>query len=196
MTPFDKFEPQLQVVRDNIYYAWRESDGVHFQIWTAAIKQDGTGWQWTKRTSSPYDKHNPQFQVDGDKVYYAWHEADGSDFRKARYQIWTSDMNLDGTGWRAIQRTMGNFDKYTPPTTGFRGENLLCLGRIGRKKTSDLDGRSESGRTGWKAEKRTSSPYGKYDPQFQIVGSRIYYVWHEDHGPTEPIWAAEEVIRK
>jgi hypothetical protein len=48
--------------------------------------------------------------------------------------------------------------------------------------------------TGWKSERRTKSPYGKYDPQFQIVGNKIYYVWHEDHGPVEPIWVAEEIV--
>jgi len=46
--------------------------------------------------------------------------------------------------------------------------------------------------TEWKAQKRTKSPYGKYDPQLQVVRNKIYYVWHEDHGPTEPIWVAIE----
>ena len=46
--------------------------------------------------------------------------------------------------------------------------------------------------TEWKAQKRTKSPYGKYDPQLQVVRNKIYYVWHEDHGPTEPIWLAIE----
>jgi hypothetical protein len=49
--------------------------------------------------------------------------------------------------------------------------------------------------TGWKSEKRTTSPYGKYDPQFQIVRDRVYYVWHENHGPTEPIWVAVETLK-
>ena len=48
----------------------------------------------------------------------------------------------------------------------------------------------------WRAEKRTDSPYGKYDPQFQIVGNRVYYVGHEDHGPTEPIWIAMETLMR
>ena len=194
MTPFDKYEPQFQVVRDKIYFAWRESDGVHFQLWTASINRDGTGWQSTKRTSNPYDKHNPQFQVSGDKIYYAWHEADGSDFRKARYQIWTSHMNMDGTGWRATQRTMAGFDKYTPQLQ-VTGEKIYYVWEESDGKNRQIwtavvnqDG------AGWKAEKRTKSPYGKYDPQFQVVGNRIYYVWHEDHGPKEPIWVAEESI--
>jgi hypothetical protein len=196
MTPFDKFEPQLQVVSDNIYFAWRESDGVHFQLWTAAVKRDGTGWLSTKQTSSPYDKHNPQFRVNGDKVYYAWHEADGSDFRKARYQIWTAHMNIDGTEWRAIQRTMAGFDKYTPQLQVAGGKIYYVWEESdGKNRQIWTAGVNQDG-TGWKAGKRTKSPYGKYDPQFQIVGNRIYYVWHEDHGPKEPIWVAEESVAK
>jgi hypothetical protein len=192
MTPFDKYEPQLQVVRDKIYFAWRESDGVHFQLWTAAINRDGTSWHSMKRTSSPYDKHNPQFQVHGDKVYYAWHEADGSDFRKARYQIWTAHMNMDGTEWQAIQRTVSGFDKYTPQLQVAGGKIYYVWEESdGKNRQIWTAGVNQDG-TGWKAEKRTKSPYGKYDPQFQIVGNRIYYVWHEDHRPKEPIWVAEE----
>ena len=113
-TPFEKFEPQLQVVGGKIYFVWREFNESHFQIWTAVINRDGTGWQAVKRTDSPYDKHNPQFQISGGRIYLAWHEADGPDWQKARYQIWTAEMNIDGTGWRATKRTTSPFDKYTP----------------------------------------------------------------------------------
>ena len=50
--------------------------------------------------------------------------------------------------------------------------------------------------TGWQGEKRTRSQYGKYDSQFQIVGNRVQYVWHEDHGPAEPIWVAVEIPKQ
>jgi len=197
MTPFDKFEPQLQVIEDKIYFTWRESDGVHFQLWTAVIHRHETDWQSTKRTSTPYDKHNPQLQVIGDKIYYAWHEADESDFRKGRYQIWTSHMNIDGTGWRAIQRTMAGFDKYTPQLEGAGGKiSYVWEESDGKHRQIWTAGANRDG-TGWKAEKRTKSPYGKYDPQFQIVGGKTYYVWHEDHGLLkEPIWIAGESVAK
>jgi len=70
------------------------------------------------------------------------------------------------------------------------GMNMMVLFDKIFTAEMNIDGR------GWKAEKRTKSPYGKYDPQLQIHGSRIYYVWHEDHGPIEPIWVAEEMIAK
>jgi len=194
-TPFDKFEPQLQVVGDKICFVWREFDGSHFQIWTAVMKRDGSAWEAVKRTSTPFDKHNPQFQVNGGRIYFTWHEADGPDWRKARYQIWTAEMNVDGTGWQATKRTTNPFDKYTPQLQ-LHGEKIYYVweesdGKY-RQIWTALTGKDG---TGWRAEKRTTSPYGKYDPQFQIVGDKVFYVWHEDHGPTEPIWVAVETLK-
>jgi hypothetical protein len=194
-TSFDKFEPQLQVTDDKIYFAWREFDGSHFQIWTGVMNRDGTGWQAGKRTHSPYDKHNPQFQISGGRIYLTWHEADGPDWRKARYQIWTAMMKVDGTGWQANQRTIAGFDKYTPQLQ-VTGEKIYYVWEESDKKHRQIwTALTNKDGTGWIAEKRTRSPYGKYDPQFQIVGDKVYYVWHEDHGPTEPIWVAVETLK-
>jgi len=191
-SPYDKFEPQLQVVGDKIYFVWREFDGSHFQIWTAVMNRNSTGWQAVKRTNPPFDKHNPQFQVDGGKIFFAWHGADGSDFQKARYQIWTAGMNIDGTGWQAIQRTGTPLDKYTPQLQ-VKDDKIYYVWEESDGKYRQIWTASvKKDGTGWKSEKRTKSSYGKYDPQLQIVGNKIYYVWHEDHGPIEPIWVAEE----
>jgi hypothetical protein len=195
-SPYDKFEPQLQVIGEKVYFVWRESDGTHFQIWTAVMDRDGTGWQATKRTTSPYDKHNPQFQVSGDKIYYTWHNADGPDFRKARYQIWTAGMNVDGTGWKAIQRTNTPFDKYTPQLQVVGDKIYYVWEESDGKHRQIWTAVTNRDGTGWRTEKRTRSPFGKYDPQFQIVGNKIFYVWHEDHGPKEPIWVSEEELFK
>ena len=192
LSSFDKFEPQLQVVGDKIYLVWREFNGSHFQIWTGVMNRDGTGWEAVKRTATPQDKHNPKFKVDEVKIYFTWHEADGPDWRKARYQIWTAQMSIDGTGWQAIQRTNTPFDKYTPQLQVY-GEKVYYVWEESDGKYRQIwtavvnkDG------TGWGPEKQTRSPYGKYDPQFQIVGNKVYYVWHEDHGPTEPIFVSIE----
>jgi hypothetical protein len=194
-TQFDKFEPQLQVLGDKIYFVWRESDGSHFQVWTAVMNRDETGWQAVKQTSSPQDKHNPQFQINGGRIYLTWHEADGPDWRKARYQIWTATMNMDGKGWQAIQRTATPFDKYTPQFQ-VHGEKIYYVWEESDGKYRQI-WTAVTGKDGtrWEGEKRTRSPYGKYDPQFQMVGNRIFYVWHEDHGPTEPIWVAVETLK-
>jgi len=191
-TSFDKFEPQLQVIEDKIYFVWRESDGTHFQIWTGLMNRDGTGWRASKRTTTPFDKHNPQMEVKGGKIYLTWHEADGPDWRKAKYQIWTASMKIDGTEWQVVQRTNSPFDKYTPQLQVV-GDKIYYVWEESDGKyrqiwtlVTNKDG------AGWKPEKRTTSRYGKYDPQFHIFGNKIHYVWHENHGPIEPIWVAVE----
>ena len=196
MTPFDKFEPQLQVGGEKIRFVWRESDGSHFQIWTGSMNREGKNWQAIKRTSTPSDKHNPQMVIKGRKIHYAWHEADGPDSRKSKYQIWTAEMNIDGTDWRTVQRTNTPYDKYTPQLQLY-GDQILNVweesdGRYRQIWTAVVhqDG------TGWKPRRRTTSPFGKYDPQSQISWNKVYYVWHEDHGPTEPIWVAAEGLTK
>ncbi len=195
-SPFDKFEPQLQVVGNKIYFVWRESDGSHFQIWTAVMNLDGTGWQAMKQTSSPRDKHNPQFQVNGERIYLAWHESDGLDWRKTRYQIWTAETNVDGSGWQAIQRTNTLFDKYTPQLQVHDEKIHYVWEESDGKRRQIWTAVTNKHGAGWKPEKRTRSPHGKYDPQLQIVGNRVYYVWHEDHGRTEPILVAIETLKE
>ncbi len=191
-TPFNKFEPQLQVTEKKIYFVWREFDGRHFQIWTGVMNRDGTGFEAVQRTITPQDKHNPKHKVEGGKIYFTWHEADGPDWRKARYQIWTARMNLDGTGWEAIQRTNTPFDKYTPQLQVYRGKVFYVWEESDGRYRQIWTASANQDGSGWRSEKRTTSPYGKYDPQFQIVGNKVYYVWHEDHGRTEPIWVAIE----
>ena len=44
--------------------------------------------------------------------------------------------------------------------------------------------------------KTVRTPSTGYQSQFQVSGNKIYYVWHEDHGQTEPIWIAEEELVK
>jgi hypothetical protein len=195
-SPFDKFEPQFQVVEEKTYFVWREFDGFHFQIWTAVMNADGTGWQVVKQTNSPQDKHNPQFQANEGKIYLTWHQADGPDWRKARYQIWTAEMNVDGSGWQAIQRTNTSFDKYTPQLQVYAGNIRYVWEESDGKHRQIWTAVTNKQGAGWKPEKRTTSPYGKYDPQFQIVGNRVYYVWHENHGPTEPIFVAVETLKE
>jgi hypothetical protein len=41
----------------------------------------------------------------------------------------------------------------------------------------------------------TRTPSTGYQPQFQVSGTKIYYVWREDHGPTEPIWVAIDKLK-
>jgi len=51
---------------------------------------------------TPSAGYQPQFQVSGNEIYYVWHEYDGP-YR----QIFTAEMNINGTGRKAEKRTSG-----------------------------------------------------------------------------------------
>jgi hypothetical protein len=103
-------------------------------------------------------------------------------------------MNIDGTGWQAIQGTKTPFDKYTPQLQVAGNKIYYVWEESDGKYRQIWTAVTGKDGTGWGGEKRTRSPHGKYDPQFQIVGNKTYYVWHEDHGSTEPIWVAVETV--
>ena len=72
-------------------------------------------WTATQRTTSDYNKFTTRSVLDtaNNKIYYAWHESDGS-----RYQIWTGEMNTDGSGWSATKQTTTDFHKFNPELVG------------------------------------------------------------------------------
>jgi hypothetical protein len=104
------------------------------------------------------------------------------------------EMNIDGTGWREVQRTATPFDKQFPQLQVFGSKIYYTWNESDGKYRQIWTAVTNKDGTSWKAGKRTKSPHGKYDPQFQIVGNKVYHVWHEDHGPIEPIWSAVETL--
>lgn len=190
-TPSTGYQPQFQVSGQKIYYVWHEYDGPFRQIFTAEANMDGTGWRATQRTYGRFDKVFPQLQVAGSKIYFVRQQPDESKNR----QIWTMEMNLDGSGWKEIQRTNTPYDKQFPQLQVVEDKIYYTWNESDGKYRQIWTAISNKDGTSWSSQKRTVSPYGKYDPQFQIVGNRIFYVWHEDHGPTEPIWIAIETLK-
>jgi hypothetical protein len=194
LTPSTGYQPQFQVFGNKSYYVWHEYDGPFRQIFTAEMDINRTGWKAERRTSGQFDKVFPQLHASGNKIYYVWQQPDATKNR----QIWTAEMNVDGTGWKEVQRTNTPFDKQFPQLQAVGDKIYYAWNESDGKYRQIWTAMAEKDGTEWKSEKRTRSPYGKYDPQFQIAGDIdiIYYVWHEDHGPTEPIWVAVENLSK
>ena len=108
--PSTGYQPHFHVSGNKIYYVWHEYDGPFRQIFTAEMNIDGKGWRAEKRTSGQYDKVFPQLQVVESKIYYVRQQPDATKNR----QIWTMEVNTDGTGWKEVQRTDTPFDKQFP----------------------------------------------------------------------------------
>jgi hypothetical protein len=115
-TPGESHRCELQVTGDKIYYAYMEEVAGVWQVFTASANRDGTGWTTTQRTnySSKYQSKlvegHVRLRIAGDKYYIAWSYPDEDGY----WQIWTAEMNTDGTGWTQIQRTTGSPSKWRP----------------------------------------------------------------------------------
>ena len=83
-----KYQCQLQVVGDRIYYVWQQLQGSNRQIFTGEMNTDGTGFSSTQRTTAAFDKSYPQLQVVGTKIYYVYRDPGGG-----YSQIATAEMN-------------------------------------------------------------------------------------------------------
>jgi hypothetical protein len=186
---YNKIGPQLQLVGSKIYYVWYEGDGSNEQIWTAKMNTDGTEWSATKRTDSAYNKWWPQFQVVENKIYYVWTET-VDDSYDSDSQIWTAEMNTDGTGWSATERTDSAYSKMCPQLQVV--DNKIYYIWTEEDDSSNYQiwtAEMNTNGTGWAATKRTTSAYDKWGSQLQVVVSKIYYLWAEDD-PNQ-IWTGE-----
>ncbi len=185
-TPSPGYQPQFQVSGNKIYYVWHEYDGPFRQIFHAAMNIDGTGWKAEKRTSGQYDKVFPQLQVLGKKIYYVRQQPDATKNR----QIWTMETNIDGTGWKEIQRTNTPFDKQFPKLHVLGSKIYYAWNEFDGKHRQIWTAEMHVDGTGWNTVKQTLSPFDKLEPQLQVVGEKIYFVWREFDGSHFQIWTA------
>jgi hypothetical protein len=82
-------DPSLDLIDNVTVIAWVKGRGAGF---TSVVREPGGGYA-------------PQLQVIGDKIYYVFSNSS---------QIFTAEMNTDGTGWTATQRTTSGGSKHHP----------------------------------------------------------------------------------
>ena len=111
------------------------------------------------------------------KIYYTWNESDG----KYR-QIWTAEMNVDGTGWNATKRTSTFFDKFEPQVQVIDDTIYFVWRESDGAHFQIWTGLVNRDGTGWQASKRTTTPFDKHNPQLEVQGGKIYLTWHEARG--------------
>ncbi len=185
-TPSTGYQPQFQVSGDEIYYVWHEYDGSFRQVFTSEMNLDKTGWKAVKRTAGQYDKTFPQLQVVTSKIYYVRQQPDATKNR----QIWTMEMNIDGTGWKEVQRTNSPFDKQFPQLHVVGNKIYYTWNESDGKYRQIWTAEMNLDGTGWDATKRTSSSFEKFEPQLQVLGEKICFVWRESDGAHFQIWTA------
>jgi len=92
---FDGVDDYVRVLSDSTLDLW---DQITVEAW---LKGTGAGFTGVQRTASNVGSL-PQLQVVGDKIHYVF--TNGS-------QVFTAEMNTDGTGWSHTQRTSGGGGK-------------------------------------------------------------------------------------
>lgn len=128
----------FQVHDGKIYFEYSQDVGERGgYLFTGSMNLDGSDFQSVQRTSGDDlagPTHN-SIQVLGNKVYYTYNlrhtSKTPSEMAKeimARtnlgdtgIQIWTAESNLDGSGWKATQRTDGSKDMFA----GYRGIEMV-----------------------------------------------------------------------
>jgi len=95
-TSYSSNAPKIDLQGTKLYVTWHENDGSNYQINTASLNTDGTGWSIIHSTSDATDKYGIRMKANGTKIYHAWYQNN---------QIYTSEMNNNGSGFLATQQT-------------------------------------------------------------------------------------------
>ena len=189
---YNKRNPQLQVFSNKIYYVYEGMSGTTYQIWVARADLDGGNWSTTQLTvTAGHHCYLPQLQVVGDKIYYVYIRWE----QDYVYGLWTGYSDLDGANFNYFLKDDASTWGIFLPQLQVVGDKIYYVYTIYQEDidpyrqimvaTSNLDS------TDWSTTKKTSSSYNKITPQFQVVNSKIYYVWEEiDDTPKSQIWTA------
>ena len=175
-------EPKLQVVGDEIYYeyfgvqdVYAELDEKYGQIFTARSNVDGTGWRTIPRIDYPpgskgKNVEQGNMQVVGDRIYYAYPQMDEGH----RWQSWTAESKVDGTGWKAVQRTEDG--GWIPRLQAAGGFVYYLYSRIPEKDLFRF-ARVRMDGTDWKVIRTIEVRHLYPWPFFYIFKDRIYFTY-------------------
>ncbi len=110
----------FQVDKHKLYFSYSQFDESKLaHLWTGRMSTDGTGLQVTQRTFGNSYAYNGGIQVLGENVNYVFlvvktnkpeSEWDLGKYGKLGITYWTSQSDLDGLNWKALQRTFGPQD--------------------------------------------------------------------------------------
>lgn len=179
------YRPNIQVSGTTIYYSWTELVGNYYQIFTATMETDGTGWSATQRTTSNTSKRYHKMRLSGTKLYYAWWQ-DTDDIG-----IWTASMDTDGSNWSASFQEANVFTTLVPHFQ-VSGTKIYYIWEGPNDElwtaTMDTDG------SNWAATQRRVSATGVFPSTsigLVVSGSIIYYAWLEKDGSAiYQVWTA------
>jgi len=190
----NRVNPHLQVYGSKVYYVYQEIVSGYYALMHAVANLDGTNWSATRlRWDNLHGIYDPQLEVVGDKIYYVWSYRMSSSLPGDALATGISD--LDGTNFAQTTQDENSTWMVMPPQLQVVEDKIYYVYTIFNEVTdpyhqimvasADLNGEN------FVTTKKTTSAYDKNYPQFQVVSSKIYYVWEEpDATPKVQIWTA------
>lgn len=178
-TGYWNMNPQLHVVGTKIYYTWERAPHAGtliFQVATAVMNTDGTGWSMATRTSygTTGGISSLQLQVDSNYIYYVWTKSYIGETR-----ITTAKMHINGSGWVAVERTSGSYDRYVQQHV-FNGNIYYVYEKDVYPTEPNYQiwtAKMTTGGAGWSATQRASSAEINPHPQLDIFEGKLQYTY-------------------
>lgn len=187
----NRVNPRLQVFEGKVYYVYQEIVSSHYALIHTVADLDGTNWSATQLYwLSGHGIYDPQLHIVGTKIYYVFCRLESL----GAGALWTGYSDLDGSNFSMTQQDTDSTHIIYPPQLQVVGIKIYYVYTIYiagtdpyhqiMVATSDLDGENFS------TTKKTTTAYNKKYPQFQVVGTKIYYTWEESDGTNAQVWTA------
>lgn len=185
--------PHFQVVGDRIYFATNSDQPSaedptrmgnfrgpwnDWQVWTGSVNVNLTDWKDVQRTFPPKGGLEPKIVAAGGQLFYQYFGRDSTGVP----QFYTAYSDLDGSGWKSIQRT-----HYTE---GYRAEQTYNIQAVGRRIYAAWWQGDETGilkpwfgsyeMDGSDFHSVLLSSKHSYIPSMQVVGDKIYFMYADD----------------
>lgn len=165
---FNKTNPDIDRSGTTTYYVWQENDGSREQLWYGWLDEDNifSSKQLTS-VSAGSGIYGCYLDVEGSKAYLAWSQHDGT-----YYQIYTGEVDLDGTNFSAAAKTSTNTYKYIGGIEVVGTKIYYTYTDQGTSRQIYTAEMNTDG-TGWSATQRTSSDEN-ISPSFEIYNNKFY----------------------
>jgi hypothetical protein len=195
----DAYNPSLAAIGDVPYVAWREFDGVNYEVRVSRLNATGTAWEEIVGGASPINHSSTltasaaSLTAVGGVPYVAWTEFDG-----ANNEIRVSRLNGNDwqEPWTGVTATNGQINASQSDNANW--PNVTAIGGVPYVAWSEDDGLNEEVRVSrlnpagndWQevgGPINHANNRDAFDPSLTAIGGVPYVAWTEFDGTGDEI---------
>ena len=197
------FDIGLAAVGGVPHVAWREHDGVNWEVRVSRLNATGTAWEQLVGGASPINHANnrsalqPSLTSIGGVPQVAWIETDGTN-----YELRVSRLNGAGTGWEQLVGGASPINHASNRSAA--APSLTAIGGVPHVAWRELDGityvlrvsRLNAAGSAWEQVVGGASPINHdgtrhaLEPSLAAIGGVPHVAWHEADGTNEELRVA------